>query len=439
MKPTRTDSQPSLFSYPLEKMLAPEHPLLLLAKAIDWSQFDDLADECYSEEGRPGCNTPLMIGLLYLKHAFDESDESVVDRWVENPYWQFFCGFHEMQHECPINPSSLSRWRKRVGADRLEKMLEITLQAAIKLKTLKPAELTQVNFESTVPEKAIALPTDARLYHKMRVTLVRQAQRLGIPLRQSYRFVGKRLLFKQSRYGHARQLKCAAKMTRKLKTILGRVVRDIERKADKYGDVLSRVVLAQQLQLAHRWLTQTRTSKNKLYSIHAPEVECIAKGKAHKRDEFGCQASFVTTSKTNWIVGAQSLHGNLYDGHTLAGALNQTERLTGAKLTDVCCDQGYRGHNYTGEAKVHVVRVIPRQATRAIKRMLRRRASIEPSIGHLKTDNRLPRNHLTGQEGDRINALLAAAGYNFLKLLRRLFFAIFNWLSQPIPTLATVT
>ena len=203
MKPTRMDSQPSLFSYPLEKILAPEHPLLLLAKAIDWSQFDDLADECYSEEGRPGCNTPLMIGLLYLKHAFDESDESVVDRWVENPYWKFFCGFHEMQHECPINPSSLSRWRKRVGADRLEKMLEITLQAAIKLKTLKPAELTRVNVDSTVPEKAIAFPTDSRLYHKMRVTLVRQAQRLGIPLRQSYRFVGKRLLFKQSRYGHA--------------------------------------------------------------------------------------------------------------------------------------------------------------------------------------------------------------------------------------------
>ena len=437
MKPKRTDSQRSLFSYPLEKILDPQHSLLRLAETIDWSEFDDLADECYSEEGWPGCNTRLMIGLLYLKHAFDESDESVVERWVENPYWQFFCGFHEMQHECPIDPSSLSRWRKRVGADRLEKMLEVTLQAAIQLKAIKPMELTQVNVDSTVQEKAIAFPIDARLYHKMRVTLVRQAQRMGIPLRQSYRFVGKRLLFQQSRYGHARQLKRAAKMTRKLKTILGRVVRDIERKADKYGDVMSQTMLAQQLQLTHRLLAQTRTSKNKLYSIHAPEVECLAKGKAHKRYEFGCKASFVTTSQTNWIVGAQALHGNPYDGHTFAGALKQTERLTGVTPIDVCCDQGYRGHNYTGDAKVHVARVIPRNTTRTMKRMLRRRSSIEPSIGHMKADNRLQRNHLTGEEGDRINALLAAVGYNLRKLLRWLFFVLFQWLTQPIHTPAT--
>ncbi len=428
MKPNRTDSQLSLFNFPLEQILNPDHPLVILAAQIDWSQFDDLVDECYAEEGRPGCTTRLMIGLLYLKHAFDESDESVVERWVENPYWQFFCGFHEMQHQCPIDPSSLSRWRKRVGADRLEKMLQVTIQVAMNSGMLKPAQATRVNVDTTVQEKAIAFPTDARLYHKMRVALVRQAQRMGIPLRQSYRFVGKRALFKQARYAHARQMKRAARMTRKLKTYLGRIVRDIERKAEKYGDPLSQQFLAQQLQLAHRLLAQTRTSKNKLYSIHAPEVECIAKGKAHKRYEFGCKASFVTTSKNNWIVGAQALHGNPYDGHTLSEALSQTERLTGVKLTDAVCDQGYRGHNYAGNANVHVVRYIPRKAKRALKRLLRRRSAIEPSIGHMKSDNRLDRNHLTGQEGDRINAVLAAVGYNFRKLLRALFFALISWL-----------
>jgi IS5 family transposase len=436
MKPQRTDSQRSLFSFPLEKILDPDHPLVILSSKIDWSQFDDLAAECYSDEGRPGCTTRLMIGLLYLKHAFNESDESVVERWVENPYWQFFCGFAEMQHECPINPSSLSRWRKRVGADRLEKMLEITIQVAMTGKLLKPAQITRVNVDTTVQEKAIAFPTDARLYQKMRVTLVRQAQRMGIPLRQSYRFVGKRALFKQARYAHARQMKRAARMTRKLKTYLGRVVRDIERKAGRYGDPLSQQLLHQQLQLAYRLLAQTRTSKNKLYSIHAPEVECIAKGKAHKRYEFGCKASFVTTSKNNWIVGAQALHGNPYDGHTLAGAVSQAERLTGVKFQDVMCDQGYRGHDYTGTANVHVVRYIPRKAKRAMQRLLRRRSAIEPSIGHMKSDNRLQRNQLTGKEGDRINAVLAAAGYNFRKLLRALFFALFQWLvrrAQPTP------
>ena len=424
MKPNRTDSQRDLFSFPLEQILNPDHPLVILAAQIEWSQFEDVVDSCYAEEGRPGCTTRLVIGLLYLKHAFNESDESVVERWIENPYWQFFCGFHEMQHEFPINPSSLSRWRKRVGAARLEKMLQVTIQVATNRGMLKPAQAARVNVDTTVQEKAIAFPTDARLYHKMRVALVRQAKKMGIPLRQSYRFVGKRALFKQGRYAHARQMKRAARMTRKLKTILGRVVRDIERKAGKHGDPLSQQFLDQQLTLARRLLTQTRTSKNKIYSIHAPEVECIAKGKAHKRYEFGCKASFVTTSKGNWIVGAQALHGNPYDGHTLSGALSQTERLTGVKLQDVVCDQGYRGHDYAGDAKVHVVRYIPRKAKRAFRKLLRRRSAIEPSIGHMKSDNRLDRNYLTEKEGDRINALLAAVGYNFRKLLRGVFLAL---------------
>lgn len=434
MKPNRTDSQLDLFSFPLEKILNPDHPLVILAGQIDWSQFDDLVDACYSEDGRPGCTTRLMIGLLYLKHAFNESDESVVERWIENPYWQFFCGFHEMQHDLPIDPSSLSRWRKRVGADRLEKMLQVTVQVAMNRGMIKPAQAARVNVDTTVQEKAIAFPTDARLYHKMRVALVRQAQKMGVPLRQSYRFVGKRALFKQGRYAHARQMKRAARMTRKLKTILGRVVRDIERKAPKYGDPLGQQFLDQQLKLARRLLAQTRTSKNKIYSVHAPEVECIAKGKAHKRYEFGCKASFVTTSKGNWIIGAQALHGNPYDGHTLSGALSQAQRLTGVKLKDVVCDQGYRGHNYAGDAAVHVVRGIPRKAKRTLKRLLRRRSAIEPSIGHMKTDNRLDRNYLTEQEGDRINALLAAVGYNFRKLLRRLFFALIQRLMRRFAT-----
>ena len=429
MKPKRTDSQRDLFQPALDKILDPEHPLVRLAAEIPWSQFEETIDPCYAVDiGRPGCDTRLMIGLLFLKHAFNESDESIVARWVENPYWQSFCGFHHMQHVFPIDPSSLSKWRKRVGADRLEKMLEVTIQVAIKIGLLKPAQATRVNVDTTVQEKAIAFPTDARLYHKMRVTLVRQAKRMGIPLRQSYRFVGKRALFRQGRYAHARQMKRAARMTRQMKTYLGRVVRDIQRKAAGYGDPLQQQILQQQLQLAERLLAQMRTSKNKLYSIHAPEVECIAKGKAHKRYEFGCKASFVTTSKNNWIVGAQALHGNPYDGHTLAGALSQTERLTGVKLEDVICDQGYRGHNYEGPATVHVVRGIPRNAKRSLKHMLRRRSAIEPSIGHLKSDHRLHRNHLREKEGDRINAILSAVGYNFRKLLRGLFLALVHWL-----------
>lgn len=433
MKPKRTDSQPNLFSARLEKVINPEHPLVKLAGEIEWGTFDTAVESCYAEGvGRPGCSTRLMVGLLYLKYAFNESDESVVARWVENPYWQYFCGFTEMQHDCPIDPSSLSRWRKRVGAERLETMLQATIEVAQKRKLLRESEARQVNVDTTVQEKAVAFPTDARLYHKMRMKLVSLAKRYGIPLRQSYRFVGKRLQFQQSRYAHARQMKRAAKATRKLKTILGRVVRDIRRKTAYCKDPVQVQVLRHYLQLADRLLAQTRTGKNKLYSIHAPEVECIAKGKAHKRYEFGCKVSFVITSKSNWIVGAQALHGNPYDGHTLHEAIAQTERLTGVNTEKVVCDQGYRGHDYEGRATVHVVRRIPRRAKRALRRLLLRRASIEPSIGHLKSDHRLHRNYLTTAEGDRINTVLSAAAYNFRKLLR--FFRALFALLLPVTT-----
>ena len=405
-------------------MLNPDHPLYVLAERIDWSQFDAAIKDRYAAQfGRPGVNTRLMVGLTYLKHAFNESDESVVARWVENPYWQFFYGCEYMQHELPIDPSMMSKWRKRVGAIRLEKLLEATIHTALAMRALKPQELAKVNVDTTVQEKAIAFPTDARLYHKMRMALVRRAKQLNIRLRQSYRFKGKKALFMQSRYAHARQMKRAAKMTRRLKTILGRVVRDIERKARKTRGKIADAPLRELVSLAHRLLVQQRDSKNKIYSVHAPEVECIAKGKAHKRYEIGCKASVATTSKNNWIVGAQALHGNPYDGHTLAGAIHQIARLTSKTPSDIIVDKGYQGHGYQGEAKVHVVRTIPKQATRAVRRMLKRRAAVEPTIGHLKSDNRMCRNYLTGKAGDKINTLLAAAGYNLRKLLRWIVFS----------------
>ena len=303
------------------------------------------------------------------------------------------------------------------------------------MKALRPQELQKVNVDTTVQEKAIAFPTDARLYHKMRAALVRRAGSLGLVLRQNYRFKGKRLLAKQGRYSHARQMKRAAKMTRGLKTILGRVVRDVERKAAKIQGQIADEPMRELVALAERLLEQTRTSKNKVYSVHAPEVECLAKGKAHKRYEFGCKTSVATTSRNNWIVGAHALHGNPYDGHTLSGAIQQVERLAGHTPDDVMVDRGYRGHGYEGAASVHVVRTIPKRATQAVRRMLKRRAAIEPTIGHLKSDNRMNRNYLTGRDGDKINALLAAAGYNLRKLLRWIVFAPMFWLWQRLTTI----
>ncbi|MFC1763743.1 IS5 family transposase [Planctomycetota bacterium] len=416
MQPKQTSSTDTLhlFQSSFKQILNLEHSLCRLADQVDWSQFDQAFAECYSPEiGRPGNAIRLMVGLHYLKYTFDESDESVVDRWVENPYWQYFCGYEYLQHECPIHPTSLVKWRQRVGVERLESLLQETIRIAVQTKQVSSQQLRKITVDTTVQEKAIAFPTDARLYTKMILRLANLAKRRSLPLRQSYVRVAPQLLKQQNRYAHARQFKRAAGCTRKLKHRLGRLVRDIQRKTESFDCELNLF-----LERAKRLLQQTRDSQGKLYSIDAPEVECISKGKAHKRYEFGCKVSVATTNQHDWIVGVQALHGNPYDGHTLAGAVKQVEHITRRAVTAIFLDKGYRGHDYAGTAEVHITGQRSRRpASRSLRRRKKRRSAIEPKIGHLKSDNRMDRNYLKGSEGDRINALLAGIGANMRKLL----------------------
>ena len=424
MQPKKQHEMPDLFRTRLDQILDRSHPLYILANQIDWSIFDSKFGSTYIEDkGRPGKPTRLMVGLHYLKHTFNESDESVLDRFLENPYWQYFCGFKYFQHRLPVDSSSLTRFRKRIGPSGTEELLKELLSTAKRKKIVKKSHLNKVNIDTTVQEKAIAFPTDARLYHKMREALVRAAKKRGIPLRQSYVRVGKQALAKQGRYAHAKQYRRSRKMTRKLKTYLGCVYRDIIRKETDSDEELRKLLL-----LASRLLRQQKHSKHKLYSIHAPEVECISKGKAHKRYEFGNKVGVATTSRDNWVVGIQSFHSNPYDGHTLISTLDQIERLTDWKVKESYVDLGYRGHQYTGETEVTIVSPQKmRRATRAVKRWLKRRASIEPTIGHLKSDNRMSKNYLKGVEGDQINALLCGCGYNMRKLLTVFLLPYFVW------------
>jgi IS5 family transposase len=419
MKPKKPDNHPDLFRSQLSQIINLSHPLYRLSDKINWQRLESNIEEIYGHGcGQPPLPTRLLAGLHYLKYTFNESDESVVDRWVENPYWQYFCGFEQLQHQCPLHPTSLTRWRNRVG-DKLEALLEEILTVALETKALKPHALKHVNVDTTVHEKAVAFPTDARLYHKMRVTLVREAHKRNIPLRQSFKKVGKKAFIMQGRYASAKQMKRAAKQTRKLKTYLGRLTRDIQRKATSIDEPLATL-----LERSQRLLKQQRNDKNKLYSIHEPDVRCIAKGKIHKRYEFGSKASFTTTSKDNWVVSAQSLD-NPYDGHTLASALKQVTQLTGITPQNAYCDMGYRGHGLKGDTKIHLVGKIPKRATKSLRKWMKRRAAVEPIIGHLKSDYRLNRNHLKGQAGDRANAVLAAAAYNMSKLLAWFYCAAF--------------
>jgi len=417
--------QAPLFQARLEQIVSREHPLYQLSKKIDWSVFEQEFGSLYVENvGRPGKSIRLLVGLHYLKYTYSESDESVVERFLENPYWQYFCGFEYFQHELPIDPSSLTRWRKRVGAEGMEKLLKETVETAKRGKLITRRDAQRVNVDTTVQEKAIAFPTDARLYYKMLRALVRAAKQRGIELRQTYERVGKKALARQGRYRHARQMKRAQRETKKLKTYIGRVSRDIQRKATEPDKTLQKL-----LELADRLLKQQRHDKGKLYSIHAPEVECIAKGKAHKQYEFGCKVSMVSTSRNNWIVGINALHGNPYDGHTLQTALKQAKRIMGWQPGNAYCDRGYRGNNAKIDGtQVHVVGRRKKSISRSGWRWFRRRSAIEPMFGHLKAENRMDRNLLHGKEGDRINAILSGCGYNMRKLLRAFFLFIFKYL-----------
>jgi transposase, IS5 family len=417
MKPRTTpasDPQGELFRSELRQILDGSHALVKLAHEVNWDRFDAAFGETYcATTGRPGASTRLMVSLHYLKYTYDLSDESVIAGWVENPYWQYLSGMKYFCHEPPLDSSSMTRWRKRIGEAGAEELLSETLDAGLRMKAVKSSQLKNINVDTTVQEKEIRFPTDARLYDRAREHVVQAAAERGISLRQNYNRVNKRLLHQQSRYAHARQFKRARRCTKKMRTHLGRVIRDLERKCPEVDEALRHT-----LEVAKRIHEQQRHDRNKVYSMHEPDVACIAKGKAHKRYEFGSKVSVATTSKGGWCVGAKAFTGNPYDGHTLSPSLDQVERLLGRCPQRVFVDRGYRGHGYEGESEVHVDRVRRGRIKKSVWKWMKRRSAIEPTLGHLKKDRRLERNRLKGVEGDRVNVLMSAAAMNFSKLIR---------------------
>ena len=412
-KPSHTT--PPAGATPLPQLLNPEHPLHQLAEAINWQVFEDEFGKLYAEGvGRPALPTRMLAGLHHLKHLYRVSDEVVVASWVENPYWQYFCGGHYFQHRFPCDPTSLVKWRQRVGAEGIAQLLKESLATAQRQAALKPEEINCVNVGTTVRGKAIAFPTDARLYHKARRALVRLARQLSFRLRRSYERVGKKALVRQGRYAAARQLRRARRETKKLRAYLGRVLRNVERYCGPLREGQARLLL-----LARRILEQRREDRAKVYSVQAPEVGCIAKGKVHKRYEFGCKVRVVTTSKAGWMIGIDAGHGNPYDGATLKPAPEQVGELTGVKPEEAFVDKGYRGaqHHPAGVAVYISGR---KNLSGRLRKLLRRRSAIEPVIGHTKQDHGMERNYLRGQAGDRINALLSGCGWNLKKLWREL-------------------
>lgn len=421
MRPRKTETTGSgdLFRSRLDQIIDMGHELVRLADEVDWDWIDGELAERFSDTGRPGTESRFMVGLLLLKHIYGLSDEGVCERWVYDPYFQHFTGEEFFRHAFPHERSGLTHWRGRIG-DELEVLLQESLRVAHDVGALNKGDLARITVDTTVQPKNVTHPTDAKLM----LTAIRQLGKLakehGVEVRQSYARVAKRAALMAGRYAHAKQFKRAGRELRFLRTRLGRLIRDIRRKTD--GDQRLREVFAVPLGKAMQIRRQRQQQRGwKLYSWHAPETECIGKGKAHRPYEFGVKVSIATTNRRakggQFVLHAKALAGNPYDGHTLADVIAETERLTGREIERAYVDKGYRGHDAAKPLRVFLSGQ-KRGVFGAIRRELRRRSAIEAVIGHMKTDGHLGRNFLKGRHGDHANAVLTAAGYNFRLVLR---------------------
>ena len=428
LRETIHDTDIDLFRQELVNLIDLRHELCVLASKMDWKALEHQFGGLYAAGiGRPGHPIRLMVGLQLLKYLRNISDEEVVATWLENPYWQHFCGEQYFCHDLPIDPSLMTGFRHRIGQQGCEFILGLTVQTGIATKTVAASSLTVVNVDTTVQDKAVAFPTDARLLNKARIALVKLGAKCGIKLRQPYTFIGQKAFVQSARYAHARQFRRAKAQTKKLRVMLGRVIRDTQRKAEQLQSQLpakAQTRLTKLLEIASRIHSQQRVRAEgappKIYSVHAPEVECIAKGKAHKQYEFGVKVGLVTTSKESFVLAAASLPGNPYDGHTLKACLDQAKRTCGVAARQVFVDKGYKGHGCTTDACKVFISGAKRGITPSLKRKLKRRSAIEPVIGHMKSDSRLARNFLKGSNGDAVNALLCACAHNLRKILNKL-------------------
>jgi IS5 family transposase len=406
----KSQNQGSLF-FSFESTLNQKHPLFILANKVHWQLFEDAFKPLYcSDNGRPAKPIRLMVGLLMLKHIRNVSDESVVEQWSENNYYQYFCGETTFVCGVPCEASDLVHFRKRIG----EEGVELILKESIRING-DDSNDEHVSIDTTVQEKNITYPTDSKLHKKIITKCQKIASENDLPTRQSYTRVLKKLSREQRFRNHPKNKVKARKADKKIKTIAGRLVRELKR------NLTPDSIHHKDLELFKNVLAQKKADKDKIYSLHEPETCCISKGKEHKRFEFGNKASFVKTN-SGVIVGAMGFR-NEYDGHTLEKVLNQVEKLVGKNPKIATVDRGYRGHKQIGKTNIMIPGSSPKNISKyqinKLRKLHRRRAAIEPIIGHIKQDHRLNRNFYKGVVGDNINIMLAAAAFNFKRMMNK--------------------
>ena len=443
---------PDFFRARIDAMINLSDPLAVLAGRLPWDQIEvvlaakfereDRAGEVLesqdmfgptltvvggglSNAGRPKLPIRLMASLLYLKHSFNLSDEELVVRWSENVLWQFFSGMDYYEHRLPCDATQIGRFRRALDEDGMELLLKATIDTALAIKAVKPRDLERVIVDTTVQEKAIAHPVDSRLIEIARHKVVSAAKRAGIQLKQTYAKEGKQLRRRAGGYAHAKQFRRMRKVLKRQRTILGIVIREVQRRVESadfapdHPKAMSDLMMW--LERAERIRTQQRNGTNKLYALHAPEVECLAKGKARKPYEFGVKTAVVVSHRHGLMLGARTFPGNPYDGHILNAALEQASNLMqdhAVMFKQIVVDLGFRGVDADNPDVQIIHRGKYKSLTSQQRRWLRRRQAVEPAIGHLKSDNRMDRCWLQGALGDALHAISCAAGYNLRWLLR---------------------
>ena len=420
IKKTEKKSQISMF-FSLKDTLDQKHPLFILEGKINWQQFEDAFSPLYcSDNRRPALPIRLMVGLLILKHLRNFSDESVVEQYSGNVYYQYLCGQTEFVAKVHCEASELVHFRNRIG----DEGVELILKESIRINGDDRFD-PDVSIDTTVQEKNITYPADNKLHsgnpfllEKIITKCKAISEKEDLPVRQSYSRVLKKLSVDQRFRNHPKNHSKARKADRKVKTIAGRLVRELERNLEPNSQYQS------ELELYKRVLNQKKDDKHKVYSLHEPEIECISKGKEAKKYEFGNKVSIITTQRTGVIVGAMSFR-NPYDGHTLQPAIDQAEKLLEKKsIKTATVDRGYRGVSKINDVVIQSPKPFnnkmqTKYKQNKLKKQFGRRASIEPMIGHLKSDHRMNRNFYKRITGDAINVMLSAAAYNFKRMMRK--------------------
>jgi len=412
----QNQNQREMFRPLLKEFIDMSHELVLLSDKIDWHYFENDFKQYYSNTGQPAMPIRLMVGSLLLKRIYNLSDERLVESWEMNPYMQYFCGAAYFEHKFPCDPSDFVHFRHRIGEKGVEKIFTYSVQLFG-----KAAKERVVLSDTTVSENNITFPTDAKLAKKIIDKCNDIAKKEGLKQRQTYVRTSKQLLRETHNRKHPKRLKKAKKADTKLKTIAGRLLRELERELPEHALQTYR----KELELYYRILNQKRTDKNKIYSIYKPFTSCIAKGKAHKQYEFGTKVGLTTTFKTLIITAIKSFKGNPHDSKTIAPLLEQMQSNINYTPKEVIYDRGGKGVKQIGNTKIATpdYRPLKRDTLyqkRVKRKKFRRRAAIEPVIGHLKTDFRLNQNYLWGDNSPQINAFLAATGWNLKKMMKQL-------------------